>query len=82
MWEVTLSSFRFIPEGSTISFSVSGKQYSISSSFNCDSSGVVHLLGCEVCGKQYVGGTLLSLRTRLNNYKSSSRRFSNGMSVA
>ena len=68
--------------GSSFSCSVSGKQYSISSRFNCDSSGAVYLLGCKVCGKQYVGGTFTSLRTRFNNYKSSSRKFSTGMSVA
>ena len=42
----------FISEGSSFSCNVSGKQYSISSRFNCDLSGVVYLLGCKVCGKQ------------------------------
>ena len=64
------------------SCNVSGKQYSISSRFNCDSSGVVYLLGCKVSGKQYVDSTFTSLRTRFNNYKSLSRKLSNGMSVA
>jgi len=71
-----------ISEGNSFSCYVSGKQYSISSSFNCDSSGVVYLLGCKVCGKQYVGSTFTSFRTRFNNYTSSSRKFSYGMSVA
>ena len=52
-------------------------QYSISSSFKCDSSGVVYFLGCKVCGTQYVGSTFTSLRTRFNHYMSSSRKFSN-----
>ena len=72
----------FISEGSSFSCNVSGKQYSISSRFNCDSSSVVYLLGCKVSGKQYVDSTFMSLRTIFNNYKSSSRKFSNGMSVA
>ena len=59
-----------------------GKKYSISSSFNCHSLGVVYLLGCKVCGKQYVGRTFKSFRTRFNDYKSSSRKFSICMSVA
>ena len=46
-----------ISEGSSFGCSVSDKKYSISSSFNCDSSGVVYLLGCNVYGKQYVGST-------------------------
>ena len=41
----------------------------------------MYLLGCKVCGKQYVGSTFTSLRIRFNNYKSSSRKSSNGMSV-
>ena len=72
----------FISEGSSFCCNVSGKQYSISSRFNCDSSGVVYLLGCKGCGKQYIGGTFTSMRTRSNNYKSSSRQFCHGMSVA
>jgi len=65
-----------ISEGNSFGCYVSGKQYSISSGFNCDSSGVVYLLGCKVCGKQYVGSTFTSFRTRFNNYTSSSRKFS------
>ena len=46
-----------------------------------NSSGVMYLLGCKVCGKQYVGSTFTSLRARFNNYKSSSRKFSSGVAV-
>ena len=56
-----------ISESSSFSGNVSGKQYSISSSFNCESSGSVYLLGCKACGRQYVGSTFTSLRTRFNN---------------
>ena len=72
----------FISKGTSFSCNVSGKQYSMSSSFNCDCSGVVYLLGCKVCGKQYVGSNFTSSRTRFNIYESSSRKFSGGMSVA
>ena len=58
----------FISESSSFSGNVSGKQYSLSSSFNCESSGSVYLLGCKACGRQYVGSTFTSLRTRFNNY--------------
>ena len=54
----------------------------ISSSLNCNSSGVVCLLGCKARGKQCVGSTVTSFRTRFNNYESSSRKFSYGMSIA
>ena len=39
-------------EGSSFKCNVSGREYSINSNFTCDSSGVVYLFGCKVCGKQ------------------------------
>ena len=68
-------------EGSSFRCNVSGREYDIDSDFNCDSSGVVYLLGCKVCDKQYVGSTFTSFRARFNNYKSSSRKFSSGVAV-
>ena len=56
-------------EGDSFSCNGSGREYGISSSFTCDSSGVVYLLGCKVCGKQYVGSTVTPVRARFNNYK-------------
>ena len=53
----------------------------MSSSFAFDSSGVVYVLGCKVYGKRYVGSTFMPFRVRFNNYKSSSRKFSFGISV-
>ena len=35
----------------------SGREFNISSSFKLDFSGIVFLLGCKVCVKQYVGNT-------------------------
>ena len=71
----------FMSEGSSFKCDVSGREYSINSNFTCDSSGVVYLLGCKVCGKQYVGSTFTSFKARFNNYKSASRRFSGGVLV-
>ena len=41
----------------------------------------MYLLGCKVCGKQYVGSTFTSLQARFNSCKSSSRKFSSGKPV-
>ena len=71
----------FILEGSSFRCSTSGKEYPISDRFDCDSLGVVYLLGCKVCGKQYVGSTKAAFRNRFNSYKSYSRTFSKGRSV-
>ena len=36
---------------------IDSREYRINYSFNCDSSNVVYLLECTVCGVQYVGST-------------------------
>ena len=60
---------------------VTNKEYKINYSFNCDSSNVVYLLECCICGVQYVGSTRTPFRIRFNNYKACSRKFSLGASV-
>ena len=67
-------------EGSNFRSNFSGREYSMSSRFTCNSSGVVNVIRCKVCGKQYVGSTFAPLRVRLNNYTSSSKKFSSGIS--
>ena len=57
---------------------VTNKEYRINFSLNCDSSNVVYVLECSVCGVQYVGSTCTSFRVRFNNYKSCNRRFNGG----
>ena len=57
------------------------REYRINYSFNCDSSNVVYLLECTVCGVQYVGSTCTPFRLRFNNYKACSRKFNSGASV-
>ena len=54
---------------------VDSRKYRINYSFNCDSSNVVYLLECTVCGVQYVGSTSTPFRLRFNNYKACSRKF-------
>ena len=61
--------------------STTGKEYKINYSFNCDSSNVVYLIECNVCGVQYVGSTCTAFRLRFNNYKACSRKFNLGSSV-
>ena len=61
--------------------STTGKEYKINYSFNCDSSNVVYLIECNVCGAQYVGSTCTPFRLRFNNYKACSRKFNLGSSV-
>ena len=46
--------------------------------FNCDSLGVVYLITCQKCEKQYVGNTVTPFRKRFNNHKNSLNRFGKG----
>ena len=62
-------------EGDKFVCHVTGKEYRINSRFDCDSSGVVYLLSCKVCGLWYVSSTFTPFRTRFNNYTSCSRKF-------
>ena len=43
--------------------------------FHCNSKGVVYLLTCKTCKKQYVGSTITTFRERYNNYKSKFRAY-------
>ena len=59
---------------------VTGKEYKINYSFDCDSSNAVYLLECNVCRVQYVGSTNTPFRLRFNNYKACYSKFSQGSS--
>ena len=59
---------------------IDSREYRINYSFNCDSSDIVYLLECAVCGVQYVGSTCTPFRLRFNNYKACSRKFNSGAS--
>ena len=49
------------------------KTYSINYELNCNSSNVVYLLSCKVCGLQYVGSTSTKFRLRFNNHNEKTR---------
>ena len=60
---------------------IDSREYRINYSFNCDSSNVVYLLECTVCGVQNIGSTCTPFRLRFNNYKACSRKFNSRASV-
>ena len=60
---------------------ITKKEYKINFSFNCDSSNVVYLFDCVVCGFQYMGSTSTPFRLMFNNYEACYRRFKSGSSV-
>ena len=49
---------------------VDSREYRINYSFNCDSSNVVYLFECTVCGVQYVGSTCTPFRLRFKAFMS------------
>ena len=60
----------------TTQFTSNGKTYNIRNfSMDCNSTNVVYLLSCKVCGIQYVGSTTCKFRSRFNTYKSGNRRY-------
>ena len=69
---------RVMVKGDRVRSEVSGREFKISSNFTRDSSGVVYLLRCKVCGKQYEESTFTPFRARFNNCKSASRRLLKG----
>lgn len=69
---------KFIMGGRTFSDSFSKQEFYINYRFDCDSVGVVYLLSCKKCNKQYVGNTTTSFRKRFNNHKSSLQRYGRG----
>ena len=68
----------FVKTGPMFCSSTNGWNFHIDHSFDCNSIGVVYLITCKKCLKQYVGCTITSFRVRFNNYKSSLRKFGNG----
>ena len=56
--------------GESFTSKLTGKRHSINFELNCNSTNVVYLLSCKVCGVQYVGSTSTRFRLRFNNHKS------------
>ena len=46
------------------------RSYNVCTSANCKSRGVVYLIECKKCHKQYVGSTKNALHIRLNSHRS------------
>ena len=69
---------KLVKVGSVFESSVEDRTFHINHSFNCDSAGVVYLLTCKICSKQYVGSTITAFRTRFNNHRSSLSRYDQG----
>lgn len=65
-------------EGSKFKSFVEDRIFHINHHFDCNSEGVIYLVDCRKCGKQYVGCTITSFRTRFNNHKSSLNRYGEG----
>ena len=61
----------FVKTGSTFNSNVEGRSFHINHSFDCNSNGVVYIITCRICCKQYVGSTTTPFRMRFNNHKSS-----------
>ena len=64
-----------IEETKTFSSTVPGETYKINHHLCCNDKGLVYLLTCKVCAKQYAGKTVDKFRSKWNNYKDSDRAF-------
>ena len=60
----------FIEPGNEFKSFVTRKTYKINFRFDCNSSDVIYLTSCKVCGQQYTGTTVTRFRERFNQYKS------------
>ena len=67
-------------DSDTFTSHVTDMEYKIDFKLNCDSSNVVYLIECKVCGAQYLGSTCTPFRLRFNNYKACNRKFIGGSS--
>ena len=69
-----------VTERDTFSSTVTGSTLQINHELNCDDKGLIYLLKCLVCNKQYVGEGCISdtkdaFRLSWNNYKDNDRKF-------
>jgi hypothetical protein len=62
-----------ILETSTIHNAEKNLAIEINDNFTCDSSGLIYVISCLKCHKQYVGQTDRMLKERLNNHRSDIR---------
>ena len=64
----------YVKPGTTFVRNVDKRSFHINHFFDCDSSGIIYLITCRKCNKQYVVSTTTSFRIRFNNHKSSCNR--------
>ena len=50
--------YHILHQGDTFEISNTGTQCKINFTFNCNSTNVIYLLMCKICGKQFVGSTV------------------------
>jgi len=60
----------FIRCSSTFASTITGQEFHINTSMNCNSYNIIYLITCNKCYKQYVGETSRKLKDRLNDHKS------------
>ena len=65
---------RHIKTRDTFQSSVTKKSYKVHTSATCKTKGVVYLIECRKCPKQYVGSTTNALHIRLNGHRYDIRR--------
>ena len=77
MWQKSVPNLQ-VREGRDFSGRMGNKKYFINYDFDHDSTGIVYLMECERCSKQYIRGTVKSFGKRFNNHKSSLVRYGKG----
>ena len=69
----------FIETGNEFKSFVTQISHKINFRFDCNSSDVIYLLSCKICGRQYTGTTVTRFRERFNQYKSDINLYSQGV---
>ena len=62
---------KFVKEWRSLHNNLGNRGFYVNYDLDCDSKGIVYLIKCKKCSKQYVGSTVTSFRMRFNNRKSS-----------
>ena len=69
----------YIEPGSKFKSFVTKKLYKINFRFDCNSSDVIYLISCKICGRQYTGTAVTRFWERFNQYKSNVNLYSQGV---
>lgn len=59
----------FLATAKTFSSNSNNQTFSIKENLTCSSQNIIYLIGCNKCGKQYVGQTSLTLRDRFTRHR-------------